>query len=179
MTTGIHDRALALLESRLVEDLERSGRYRSLQIQPTGKVLQMDTWKPGDRMLSMGNFVKLSWRGGMSPSGPSVDRSKASLEESFLEKHMDIVNRQTERHGSAVNSIATIPWAALAERERQELMLRASTLSSGAAVRPLDPTVLGDAGLVLAACPKISWLAGWRASVGDNYSRRLQPLASQ
>ena len=31
----------------------------------------------------------------------------------------------------------------------------------------------------LAACPKISWLAGWRASVGDNYSRRLQPLASQ
>ena len=36
-----------------------------------------------------------------------------------------------------------------------------------------------DLQALLAACPKISWLAGWRASVGDNYSRRLQPLASQ
>ena len=47
-------------------------------------------------------------------------------------------------------------------------------------VRVSDPggVVLGCS-LGLAACPKISWLAGWRASVGDNYSRRLQPLASQ
>ena len=45
----------------------------------------------------------------------------------------------------------------------------------------LDPAGLLDDVRVrnLAACPKISWLAGWRASVGDNYSRRLQPLASQ
>ena len=137
----------------------------------------MDTWKPGDRLLSMGNFVRLSWKGGMSPSGPSVDRGKTGLEESFNEKHQDMVSRQTERHGSAVNSIATIPWAAMAERERQEILTRNSTLASGAAARPLDPTVLGDAGLVLARYAPI--LARMNVMVGVVGEQKLAVLTAQ
>ena len=172
------ERAMVLLESRLVADFEqRSQRYGNTQFQPNGKVLQMDNWKAGDRLLSVGNFIKLSWRGGMSPDGPTVDRSRTSLEESFLERHQDTVNNQRERHGSAVNAIATIPWSALAERERQEIMLRNSTLASGAAARPLDPTILGDAGLVLARYAPI--LARMNVMVGVVGDQKLAVLSAQ
>ena len=171
-------RAYDLLESRLVADFEKkSERYGNVQFQPNGQVLAMDNWKVGDRLLSVGNFVKLSWRGGMSPDGPTVDRSRTSLEESFLERHQDTVNSQRERHGSRVNSIASIPWSALAERERQEMMLRASTMASGAAARPLDPTILGDAGLVLARYAPI--LARMNVMVGVVGDQKLAVLSAQ
>ena len=174
----MEQKVLALLESRLVKDFEqRSQRYGKIQFQPGGEVLQMSNWKPGDRLLSVGNFVKLSWRGGMSPDGPTVDRSRTSLEESFLERHQDTVNSQRERHGSALNSIAQIPWAALAERERQEIMLRNSTLASGAAARPLDPTVLGDAGLVVARYAPI--LARMNVMFGVVGDQKLAVLTAQ
>ena len=179
--TTMMDRTLNLLASRLVEAAEerqsRKEKYSSVQFQPGGQTLQMDNWKPGDRLLSLGNFVKLSWRGGMSPTGPSVDRNKTTLEESFMEREQDEVSRQKERHGTAVNSIASIPWSALAERERQEMMLRNSTLASGAAARPLDPTVLGDAGLVLARYAPI--LARMNVMVGVVGDQKLAVLSAQ
>ena len=171
MTTQM-DRAWALLADRLSEDVEertlRSLRYGNTQIQPSGKVLAMDTWKPGDRMLRMSNFIRLTWKGGMAPDGPSNDPAKVTLEESFMESHRDEVANQRERHSRASNAIAEIPFAAMAARERQEIELRNSTMASGAAARPLDPTVLGDAGLVLARyAPILARMNVMMGVVGD------------
>ena len=175
------DRAWALLAERVSEDVEqrdmKSLRYGNTQFQPGGKVLQMDTWQAGDRMLKMSNFVRLTWKGGMAADGPGKTPSKVTLEESLLEKHQDHVSQQTERHSQPNNTIAEIPFIALAERERQEMMLRNSTLASGAAARPLDPTVLGDAGLILARYAPI--LARMNVMMGVVGDQRLATLTAQ
>ena len=179
--TTMMDKALALLAERVSEDLEqrdmKSLRYGNTQFQPSGEVLQLSNWKPGDRMLKMSNFVRLTWKPGMASDGPGKTPSKVTLEESLLERHQDQVSQRLERHSLPNNTIAEIPFIALAERERQELELRNSTLASGAAARPLDPTVLGDAGLILARYAPI--LARMNVMMGVVGDQRLATLTAQ
>lgn len=171
-------RAMELLQDRLADSaVARSERYSDVQIQPTGQVLQLENWKVGDRLLSMGNIIRLNWKGGMAPDAPSVNAKQATLEESFLERHSDVVLRRETQHGRAINAISEIPFAALAERERQEILVRNSTLASGAATFGLSPTVLGDAGLVLARyAPILSRMNVTFGNVGD---QRLGVLTAQ
>ena len=163
------------------EEEKRNMEYRNkldkIQFQPGGPVLQLTNWNVGDRLLSLGNIVKLTWQGGKSPDSPTIDPTKVTLEESFMEVRQSEVKAQTERHPMSSNTVAEIPFSALAERERQELMVRNSNMASGVGVRPLDITVLGDAGLVLARyAPILARMDVMMGVVGD---QKLSYLSAQ
>ena len=163
------------------DEEKRNMEYRSkldkLQFQPGGPVLQLTNWKVGDHLLSLGNIVKLTWQGGKTPDSPTIDPTKVTLEESFLEVRQSEVQKATERHPMSSNTVAEVPFSALAERERQEMMIRNSNLASGAGVRPLDITVLGDAGLILSRYAPI--LARMDVKMGVVGDQKLSYLSAQ
>ena len=135
------DTLAASHEAEVKANMEYRSKLDRLQFQPNGQVLQMENWRPGqDDVLSVGKLLRLT---AVSDAGfPALDRQTTSLEESFLERQ--------ELALPGRNVIARIPWAALEERERQ-LQLQRATMANAAGARPLDITVLGNAGLVLSA----------------------------
>ena len=179
-----HDEAEAArvaMEEKWAAERQENMEYREkldrMQFQPAGQVLQLSNWKPGENILSLGNILKLTWKGGMSEDSPQIDASAVTLEESFLERRDSDLKAQTTHHRESSNTVAFIPWSAMAERERQELMVRNSTLTSGAGVRPLDITVLGDAGLVLSRYAPI--MARMDVRMGVVGDQRLSYLTAQ
>ena len=175
------DAARVASEEKRAEEEQRNMEYREkldrLQYQPGGQVLQLSNWKPGENILSLGNILKLTWKGGMSEDSPSIDAKAVTLEESFLERRDSDLKSQMTHHRESSNTVAFIPWTAMAERERQELMTRTSNMASGVGVRPLDITVLGDAGLVLARYAPI--MARMDVRMGVVGDQRLSYLTAQ
>ena len=167
--SGVPDQ-LDAMKSAAEQENQRNMEYRAkldgMQYQPNGQVLQQGNWTPGDRAIDLGKILRLT---ALDDLGfPEVDRTDITLEESFLE--------QAELGKAGRNVVARIPFAALAERERQ-MGLQRSTLASGAGARPVDISVLGNAGLVLAAYSPI--LARMDVRMGVTGGQKAPWLTSQ
>ena len=160
--------ALTTETERLTKEQMALGhKMNTIQFQPSGPVLQLETWKAGvDPVLDLGKILRLTQTSDVG--FPALDREATTLEESFLE--------QQELGTPARNTIARIPWEALAEREKQ-LSLQRVTMANAAGARPLDITVLGNAGLLLSAWAPI--LAQMDARFGVRGGQKLPWLTTQ
>ena len=127
-------------DAEQAHNMEFRQKLDQLQFQPAGAVLQLSTWKAGERLLDLGKILRLTQT---SDAGfPPLDRAETSLEESILERE--------ELSQPGRDTVARIPWAVLAEREKQ-VQLQRSAMTDAAGSRPLDIHVLGNAGLVLSS----------------------------
>ena len=128
-------------EAEEKRNLEYRAKLDQLQFQPNGQVLQMSNWSPLENApLDLGKILRLT---SVDDLGfPALERSGATLEESFLEQlNLEPANRST---------LARIPFAAIEERQRQ-LQLQRNTVAGGAGARMVDIHILGDGGLLLNA----------------------------
>ena len=168
MTT--QDRSMELLATRLLDTVEkRSERFGGITIRPAGDLLTMSNWQPTDSPLNVGRILNLTMdKRGLGGSG------KYALEESFLEKWES--REHASKHGVPPNTVGLIPFAALAERERQ-VELQRSTLAGGAGAIPTAVNVLGDAGLVLARYAPI--LSRLEVKTGVAGGQKLPFLSTQ
>ena len=162
---------VARLSESIASDAQANMEYRAkldrMQFQPGGPVLQLETWKAGvDPVLDLGKILRLT---ATSDVGfPALDRETTTMEESFLE--------QQELGTPGRNVVGRIPWEALAEREKQ-LQLQRVTVSDAAGARPLDITILGNAGLLLSAWAPI--LAQMDVRFGVRGGQKLPWLTTQ
>ena len=140
--TEVPDKLDQLITSQAEEE-QRNMEYRAKldKIQFGGSpVLQLSNWNPvNDPLLDMGKLIRLY--ADRDAGFPKLDRSTTSLEESFIERN--------ELATPGPQTVARLPWKAFEERERQ-LQLQRATLTDGAGVRPLDITIMGNGGLLLA-----------------------------
>ena len=168
MTT--QDTAMELLATRLLEATEkRSQRFSGITIRPAGDLATMSNWQPTDSPLNVGRILNLTMdRRSLGGSG------KYSLEESFLEQWESRSN--ASKHGVPPNTVGLIPFAALAERERQ-VELQRSTLTGGAGAIPTAVSVLGDAGMILARYAPI--LSRLEVKMGVHGGQKLPYLSTQ
>ena len=171
MTT--QDKAMELLADRLLATVEHRGseRYGGITIRPAGDALTMANWQPADAPLNIGRILNLT-----------LDRrgfgsTKHTLEQSFMEQWEARDNASL--HGSPPATVGLIPFAALAERERQEreVELQRSTLTGGAGSIPTHVSVLGDAGLILARYAPI--LSRLEVKTGVTGGQKLPFLSTQ
>ena len=141
------------LAAKLEEEQKVNAEYRAkldtIQFAGPG-VMTLENRGAFDKVLDLGNILKLSAAPGHNPF--KIDRTTSTLEESWMEQNGEIMRSD---HPTPPNAIAQIPWAAMAERnrqiqEREQAMLQRNTMSSGAGVRPLDVSVIGNAGFILA-----------------------------
>jgi hypothetical protein len=170
MTTQA-DKAMEMLATRLLDTVEQrsSDRYGGITIRPAGNLLTISNWQPTDSPLNVGRILNLTMdKRGLGGSG------KYALEESFLEKWESREN--PSKHGVPPNTVGLIPFAALAERERQ-VELQRSTLTGGAGAVPTSVSVLGDAGLILARYAPI--LSRLEVKVGVHGGQKLPYLSTQ
>ena len=149
--------------------MEYRAKLDKIQFQPNGQVLQEETWTPGERAMDLGKVLRLTMQDDLG--FPELDRdADTTLEESILER--------AELGPAGRNTVARIPFFALEEAERQRRMgLQRSTLASGAGARPLDITVVGNAGLVLAAYSPI--LARMDVRMGVTGAQKAPWLTTQ
>ena len=108
------------------------------------QVLQLGTWNPNDPMIDLGVVLRLT-RTDDSILPPIGSDKMISFEESIIER--------SELSKRGPNVLATVPFMALAERERQ-IQLRRSTMAQagGTVATPVNNIdVLGNGGLVLAS----------------------------
>ena len=149
------------------EQMALGHKMNTIQFQPHGPVLQLETWQAGtDPVLDLGKILRLTQTSDVG--FPALDREATTLEESFLE--------QQELGTPGRNTIARVPWEALAEREKQ-LQLQRVTMGDAAATRPLDISVLGNAGLLLSAWAPV--LAQMDVRFGVRGGQKLPWLTSQ
>ena len=127
------------IESETQANMEYRAKLDRLQFGGS-PVLQMDTWKPGDRRIDLGKILQLT----RTEDGhfPDLDMSTCTFEESVIER------ANLGKPGR--NTLARIPWLALATDE-QQMQLQRSTVSDGAGIRGLETDTLGNGGLVLSS----------------------------
>ena len=128
------------IEADAKANMEYRGKLDRLQFQPGGQVLQMSNWKADDPVIDLGKVLRLTQTA--DAGFPPLDRQSITLEESAIER--------AELGQPGRNVVARIPWAVLAERERQ-LELQRATMANAAGARPVMIDVLGNAGLVLSS----------------------------
>ena len=104
-------------------------------------VLQQGNWTPNDPLIDLGVIMRLT-REDDSILPAIAQETVTTFEESVIER--------AELGKAGRDTLARIPWEALAERERQ-LSLRRAAMADGAGARPLDISVLGNGGLVLSS----------------------------
>ena len=122
-------------------NMEYRSKLDTLQLQPTGRVLQHGNWQADDPIIDLGVVMRLTReQDGILP--PIGANRLTSMEESVIER--------AELGKAGRDVLARIPWTALAMREEQ-LALRRSAMTDGAGARPLQISVLGDGGLVLSS----------------------------
>ena len=104
-------------------------------------VLQQGNWTPNDPLIDLGVIMRLTRED--DSILPAINQETVTtFEESVIER--------AELGKAGRDTLARIPWEALAERERQ-LSLRRAAMADGAGARPLDISVLGNGGLVLSS----------------------------
>ena len=140
--TGLPQKMDQLISDQQAE-VERNMEMRAKldRIQFGGApVLQLSNWKPEDRLLDLGKVLRLTQTSDVG--FPPLDRESTTLEESVIER--------ADLGQAGHNTVARIPWEALAERERQ-IQLQHAAMADAAGARPLMISVLGNAGLVLSS----------------------------
>ena len=127
------------LDAESKRNMEYRAKLDQLQFQPTGRVLQHGNWTPNDPLINLGVVLRLT-REDDSILPAIANDTVTTFEESIIER------AELSRPGR--DTLARIPWAALAEYESQQ-QLRRAAMTDGAGVRPLGIDYLGDGGLVL------------------------------
>ena len=135
------DKLIADQETETRSNMEYRAKLDRLQFQPGGQVLQHGNWTPEHPLLDLGVLMRLTREedGILPPIGAGT---VCTLEESVIER--------AELGKAGRDTLARIPWEALAERERQ-LQLQRVTMANAAGARPLMIDILGNAGLVLSS----------------------------
>ena len=154
------------VEAETIANMEYRAKLDRLQFQPGGQVPQMDNWKPSDRRINLGKVLQLT----RTEDGhfPDLDMSTCTFEESVLER------ANLGKPGR--NSLARIPWLALATDE-QQMQIQRSTMAEGAGIRGLETDTLGDGGLVLSSWAPI--LSRMNVRLGVTGAQKLPWSTSQ
>ena len=120
--------------------MEYRAKLDRLQFQPGGQVPQLNNWNPGDRRIDLGKILRLT----RTEDGVFLDLDPATctFEESVIER--------ADLGKAGRNTLARIPWLALATDE-QQMQLQRSTVSDGAGLRGLETDTLGNGGLILSS----------------------------
>ena len=128
------------IESETKANMEYRARLDALQFGGAA-VLQQGNWTPNDPLIDLGVIMRLTRED--DSILPAINQETVTtFEESVIER--------AELGKAGRDTLARIPWEALAERERQ-LSLRRAAMADGAGARPLDISVLGNGGLVLSS----------------------------
>ena len=136
------DKLSETLDYERGEIMKLGQKLNTIQFQPGGRVLQLENWQPGERMLDLGKVLRLT-------AAEDVIGYKARvMEDSTLEES---VIERAELGNPGRNVVGRIPWLALQEEanQRRAMLQRDTDMADAAGARPLDIHVIGDAGLLL------------------------------
>ena len=132
------------LDAEAKSNMEYRQKLDKMQFQPGGQVPQVGNWTSDQPVLDLGVVMRLTRTDDSVLPSIHSDRL-TSFEESVIER-----SELTKR---GPNVLATIPFEALAERERQIAVRRSTMAQAGGTVAtpPSNISILGNGGLVLAS----------------------------